>query len=150
MTGRSIDELAVGDFAESSRDVSARDIARFIDLVGDHNPVHSDPAFMGETRFQEPIVPGMWTAALISAVIGTRLPGSGSIYASQDLQFLRPVKVGDRITARVEVAELRYDRNRVRLKTTCINQRGEVVLTGEAWVLPPKRAKAAAGTAAPP
>jgi hypothetical protein len=71
-------------------------------------------------------------------VIGTRLPGPGSIDASQDLKFLKPVRAGDTITARVEVVELIRERNRIRLKTTCVNQRGEEVLSGEAWVLPPK------------
>lgn len=138
MTGRVIEQLRVGEAAELSRDVNSEDITVFVHLVGDRNPVHSDPAFMGQTRFGEPIVPGMWTAAQVSAVIGTRLPGPGSIYASQDLRFLKPVKVGDTITARVEVIELIPQRNRVRLKTTCTNQRGEQVLSGEAWVLPPR------------
>lgn len=138
MTGRVIEELALGEAAELSRDVKSEDITVFVHLIGDRNPVHSDPALMGQTRFGEPIVPGMWTAAQVSAVIGTRLPGPGSIYASQDLRFLKPVKVGDTITARVEVIEVVHQRNRVRLKTTCTNQRGEQVLSGEAWVLPPK------------
>lgn len=138
MTGRVIEQLRVGEAAELSLGVKSEDITVFVHLVGDRNPVHSDPAFMSRTRFGEPIVPGMWTAAQVSAVIGTRLPGPGSIYASQDLRFLKPVKVGDTITARVEVMELVPQRNRVRLKTTCTNQRGEQVLAGEAWVLPPK------------
>jgi len=78
-------------------------------------------------------------------VIGTLLPGPGSIYAAQDLRFLKPVKVGESITARVEVVELLPERNRVRLETICVNQRGERVLSGEAWVLPPKRPTPAAG-----
>ena len=135
---RPIDVLAVGDSAELSRHVRASDIAEFVHLVGDLNPVHSDATLMGQTAFQEPIAPGMWTAALISTVIGNRLPGPGSIYVAQDLKFLRPVKAGDTITARVEVVELLSERNRVRLKTTCVNQRGELVLSGEAWVLPPR------------
>jgi acyl dehydratase len=139
MMGRSIDQLVVGEATEVSCDVRREDIAVFVHLIGDRNPVHSDPTFMGRTFFREPIVPGMWTAAQISAVIGTRLPGPGSIYAAQDLHFLKPVKVGDVITARVEVLELHHQRNRVRLKTTCTNQRGEIVLSGEALVLPPRR-----------
>jgi len=91
--GRPITQLAVGDSAELSRQAKAKEIAEFVTLVGDSNPVHSDAMFMGQTPFQEPIVPGMWTAALISAVIGNRLPGPGSIYAAQELKFLRPVKV---------------------------------------------------------
>jgi acyl dehydratase len=138
MIGRTVDQLAVGDSAEISRTVQERDILRFVESVGDRNPIHSDRAFAAGTPFGEPIVPGIWTAGLISAVIGTQLPGPGGIYLSQNLKFLRPVKFGDTITARVEVAEILCQRNRVRLTTSCRNQRGEEVLTGEAWVLPPK------------
>ncbi len=139
MTGRAINQLTLGEAAELSRAVKSEDITVFVHLIGDRNPVHSDPSLMGRTRFGEPIVPGMWTAAQVSALIGTRLPGPGSIYVSQDLHFLKPVKVGDTVTARVEVIELIHQRNRVRLKTTCTNQRGEQVLAGEAWVLPPRQ-----------
>lgn len=136
MIGRTIDALAVGDAAELSRVVREGDITGFVGSVGDRNPIHSDPAFAAATSFRKPIAPGIWTAGLISAVIGTRLPGPGSIYDTQELKFLKPVKVGDTITARVEVVEILRERNRVRLKTTCLNQRGEEVLSGEAWVLP--------------
>jgi acyl dehydratase len=139
MIGRTVDQLAVGDFGEMSRTVTEKDILGFVDSVGDRNPIHSDPVFAAETSFGEPIAPGIWTAGLISAVMGTQLPGPGGIYLSQDLRFLRPVKFGDRITARVEVVEILRERNRVRLTTVCRNQRGEEVLAGEAWVLPPKR-----------
>lgn len=138
MIGRPVDQLAVGDAAELSRRVTEADIAGFVDSVGDRNPVHSDPAFAATTSFREPIAPGIWTAGLISAVIGTRLPGPGSIYVSQDLKFLKPVRPGDTITARVEVLEILRERNRIKLRTACVNQRGEEVLAGEAWVLPPK------------
>ena len=138
MIGRTIDELSVGNTAEVSRVVTERDIADFVDAVGDRNPIHSDPAFAATTPFGERIAPGIWTAGLVSRTIGTRLPGPGSVYATQDLQFLRPVKLGDTITARVEVLEILRERNRIRLKTTCVNQRGEEVLAGDAWVLPPK------------
>ena len=137
MIGRAIDELSVGDSTELSRVVSEGDIAEFVDAVGDYNPVHTDPAFAATTPFRGPIAPGIWTAGLISGVIGTRLPGPGSIYVTQDLQFLKPVRAGDTITARVEVREIVQERNRVRLRTVCVNQRGEEVLVGEAWVLPP-------------
>lgn len=138
MIGRTIDQLAVGDAAELAREVAQGDIVKFVESVGDRNPVHSDRAFAASTPFREPIAPGIWTAGLISAVIGMQLPGPGTIYVTQELRFLMPVKAGDSITTRVEVAEILRERNRVRLKTTCRNQRGEEVLTGEAWVLPSK------------
>ena len=136
MIGLTIDSIQVGDSAQITRRVSDGDIAGFVDAVGDYNPVHSDRAYAASTVFKEPIAPGIWTAGLISAVIGTRLPGPGAIYLSQDLKFLKPVKAGDSISARVEVIELNRERNRIRLRTVCTNQRAEDVLTGEAVVMP--------------
>src|SRR5438094_10195219 len=136
MIGKTIAELRPGDYAEIERDVEMEAIAEFIDAVGDYNPIHSDPAYAAATSFGEPIAPGVFTAGLISAVIGTQLPGPGAIYLSQSLKFMKPVKPGDTITARVEVLEVIRERNRLRLQTTCTNQRGEEVLAGEAWVMP--------------
>lgn len=136
MIGKTIGELQPGDHAELSRRVEAADISEFVSAVGDHNPIHSDAEFAAGTAFREPIAPGVFTAGMISAVIGTRLPGPGAIYLSQSLKFIRPVKVGDTITARVEVLEVIPARNRIRLATVCSNQQGEEVLSGEAWVMP--------------
>jgi acyl dehydratase len=136
MIGLTIDALAVGDSAQITRRVSDDDIASFVDAVGDYNPVHSDRAYAAATVFKEPIAPGIWTAGLVSAVIGTRLPGPGAIYLAQDLKFLKPVKSGDSISARVEVIEVNREKNRIRLRTVCTNQRAEDVLTGEAVVMP--------------
>jgi acyl dehydratase len=123
MIGKTIAELTPGDRAEITRVVEPGDIASFVEAVGDYNPVHSDPAYAAGTPFKVPIAPGIYTAGLISAVIGTQLPG-------------KPVKAGDRITARVEVIEVLRERNRIRLQTVCVNERGEDVLSGEAWVMP--------------
>ena len=136
MIGVTIDSIAVGDSAQITRRVTDGDIAEFVDAVGDYNPVHSDRAYAAATVFKEPIAPGIWTAGLVSAVIGTRLPGPGAIYLSQDLRFLKPVKAGDSISARVEVIEINREKNRIRLRTACTNQRAEDVLTGEAVVMP--------------
>jgi acyl dehydratase len=136
MIGRTIAELTTGDRAEITRVVQPRDIESFVEAVGDYNPVHSDPAYAAGTPFEVPIAPGIYTAGLISAVIGTRLPGPGAIYLSQSLKFVKPVRPGDRITARVEITEVIRERNRIRLQTVCVNQRGEDVLAGEAWVMP--------------
>jgi len=136
--GRPLDEMAVGDAAELTRVASAGDVAEFVDSIGDHNPIHHDHDYAATTRFERPIVPGMWTAGLMSAVLGTRLPGPGSIYVSQQITFTRPVYFGDTITARVEVVERLVERRRVRLSTVCVNQRGEEVLVGEALLSPPK------------
>ena len=136
MIEKTIAELPPGDRAEITRVVEQGDIASFVEAVGDYNPVHSDSAYAAGTPFQVPIAPGIYTAGLISAVIGTQLPGPGAIYLSQSLKFLKPVKAGDRITARVEITDVIRERNRVRLHTVCVNQHGEDVLSGEAWVMP--------------
>jgi len=136
MIGLTIDTIEPGDSAQITRRVTDGDIAEFVDAVGDYNPVHSDREYAAATVFKEPIAPGIWTAGLISAVIGTRLPGPGAIYLSQDLKFLKPVKSGDSISARVEVIEVNREKNRIRLRTVCTNQRAEDVLTGEAVVMP--------------
>jgi acyl dehydratase len=138
MIGITIEDVRVGDTAQIVRRVDDGDIASFVDAVGDYNPMHGDREYAATTMFKEPIAPGIWTAGLISGVIGTRLPGPGAIYLSQELKFLKPVFFGDVITARVEVLEVLRERNRIRLKTVCSNQRGEDVLTGEALVMPSK------------
>ena len=138
MRGKTIAQLQPGDHAEITRVVERDDVAAFVVAVGDYNPVHSDRAYAAGTPFREPLAPGIFTAGLISAVIGTRLPGPGAIYLSQSLQFMKPVKPGDTITARAEIVEVIADRNRIRMRTTCVNQRDEEVLSGEAWVMPSK------------
>jgi acyl dehydratase len=138
MIGKTISELHPGDRAELVRTVAMGDVTSFVDAVGDYNPIHSDPQYAATTPFREPIAPGIYTAGLISAVIGTQLPGPGAIYLSQTLKFVKPVKPGDTITARVEIIEVVRDRNRIRLSTVCTNAAGEEVLSGEAWVLPSK------------
>jgi 3-hydroxybutyryl-CoA dehydratase len=132
MIGITIESIAVGDSAQITRRVTDGDIAEFVDAVGDHNPVHADREYAASTVFKEPIAPGIWTAGLISAVIGTRLPGPGAIYLSQDLKFLKPVKAGDSISARVEVLEVNRE-NRIRLRTVCTNQRAEMCSPVRRW-----------------
>ena len=149
MVGVPLETISVGDSAEIARTVSQRDIAGFVEAVGDYNPVHSDRAYAARTMFREPIAPGIWTAGLISAVIGTRLPGPGAIYLSQDLRFHKAVKLGDVIRARVQVVETNREKNRMRLSTVCTNQRGEDVLTGEALVMPPRTRVVYDGRVAP-
>jgi 3-hydroxybutyryl-CoA dehydratase len=136
MIGLTMEEVAVGDVAEVTHTVTDATIQEFVGASGDDNPIHSDAAFAAGTRFGRVIAPGMLTGSFISGVIGTRLPGPGTIYLSQNLRFLRPVYVGDRVTARVEVVERVPERNRLRLRTTCANQDGAPLVEGEAWVLP--------------
>jgi 3-hydroxybutyryl-CoA dehydratase len=134
--GKTIDQLNIGEKASLRKQIREADVLRFAEVTGDKNPIHIDPEYARQTRFKERIAHGMLTASLISAVIGTRLPGPGNIYVSQTLEFKAPVKFGDVIEAEVEIIEKIPERNRVRLKTVCRNQDGTVVLEGEAVVLP--------------
>ena len=136
MIGKTIADVSAGDRAELTRVVEDDDLTAFVEAVGDYNPVHRDADYAASTPFKRPIAPGIFTAGLISAVIGTQLPGPGAIYLSQGLRFMKPVRTGDTITARVEVLEVIPERNRLRLGTVCLNQHGEEVLSGEAWVMP--------------
>lgn len=144
MIGKTIDELKVGDSAQFSKTVSETDIYLFAGITGDFNPAHVDEEYAKKTYFGTRIAHGLLPAGFISAVLGTRLPGPGSIYLRQELTFLGTVKVGDTITARVEVAEIDTTKGRVRMLTTCDNQEGKRVLTGEAVISPPRPPKSAA------
>jgi 3-hydroxybutyryl-CoA dehydratase len=130
-----IDELAVGQSAEMAKTVTESDIALFAGVTGDFNPVHIDAVAAAESRFGERIAHGMLSAGFISAVLGMRLPGPGSIYLSQTLRFTKPVRIGDTVTARLEVLEVLATKRRVRLATVCRNQKGETVVEGEAVVM---------------
>lgn len=127
--------LKVGDTASITKTITDEDICAFAELTGDHNPVHLDEAFANKTRFGRRIAHGMLGASLISAVLGTELPGQGSIYLSQTLQFLGPVYIDDTVTARVTVTKVREDKSIVTLETVCENQNGETLIRGEALVL---------------
>lgn len=128
-------ELEVGQAAEFTKTVTETDVVMYAGITGDFNPMHVDQAYAQATQFGGRIAHGMLTAGFISAVLGMKLPGEGSIYMSQSLRFTRPVRIGDTITARIEVIELFPQKKRVRLATTCRNQNGEGVLDGEALVL---------------
>jgi len=141
MIGKTIVELKIGDTAEFAKTVSESDIYLYAGITGDFNPAHINEDYAENTFFKTRIAHGMLSAGFISTVIGTKLPGTGSIYVKQDLRFLAPVRIGDTITARVEVVEIIAEKKRVRLKTTCINQEGTQVLDGEAVVSPPKPLK---------
>ncbi|MDI6772058.1 MAG: MaoC family dehydratase [bacterium] len=124
-----------GQKASATRTVTEADVETYAHLTGDLNPLHMDPAFASASRFGGRIAHGMLTAGLISAVLGMYLPGPGGIYLSQTLTFLKPVRIGDTITATAEVTAYDAERRRLRLRTSCVNQRDEAVLDGEAVLL---------------
>ena len=142
IAGKSIDKLKVGDVAEFAKTVTETDIYLYAGITGDFNPAHVNEEYAKNTFFKTRIAHGMLTAGFISAIIANQLPGPGTIYLNQNLSFLAPVRIGDTVTGRVEVVELNAEKNRVRLKTTCVNQEGTVVLSGEGLVSPPKAPKA--------
>ncbi|HEV2147490.1 MAG TPA: MaoC family dehydratase [Longimicrobiaceae bacterium] len=132
------EELQVGQSATMSKTVTEADVVLFAGVTGDFNPAHLDQVYAERSRFGGRIAHGMLSAGFISAVLAMRLPGPGTIYLSQSLRFLRPVRIGDTVTARAEVAELLPAKRRVRLLTTCANQQGEGVVEGEALVMVPE------------
>ncbi len=128
--------LTVGSTASYSRKVTQEDIALYAQVSGDTNPLHLDAAYAARTRFAEPIAHGMFSVGAITAAIGTRLaPDSVVIYLSQNLQFRRPVKAGDTVTATLTVTAVDTERNRVSLDTVVTNQDGAEVIRGDATVL---------------
>ena len=137
--GYYLEELDVGMNAVASKTFTATDIATYAAVSGDTNPLHLDEAFATQTRFGTRIVHGMLTVSLWSALLGTRLPGPGSIYMGQDIKFVKPVHIGDTVTARVTVAEIDDTRQRVYLDTDC--RVGDTqVAAGRAVVWVPRRA----------
>jgi phosphate acetyltransferase len=131
------DEMKVGDTAHLSRTLTEEDIDLFAAMSGDVNPAHVDPEYAHSTQFKGVIAHGMWGAALISTVLGTEFPGPGTIYLSQDLRFLRPVRVGDTLDVRVTVSARDAKNHHVTLDCRCSNQKGANVITGSAVVLAP-------------
>jgi 3-hydroxybutyryl-CoA dehydratase len=136
--GKTIDEIKLGDSAEFTKTISESDVYLYAGLTGDMNPAHVNEVYAQKTFFKTRIAHGLLPSGFISAAIGMKLPGPGTIYVSQELNFLAPVRIGDTITARVEVIEIIADKNRVRLRTACSNQDGKTVLDGVAMVSPPK------------
>jgi 3-hydroxybutyryl-CoA dehydratase len=132
------EDLSVGQTEKLAKTVSASDVVGFAEISGDRNPIHLSEHFAAQTPFGTRIAHGLYTASLISAVLGTRLPGPGAIYISQTLNFRAPVKIGDTVDVIVSVAELMPEKSRARL--SCICKVGDdVVLDGEAWVKVPSK-----------
>ncbi len=129
------DEIKVGDTATFTKTISETDIYLFAGVTGDLNPVHVNEEYAKGTMFKKRIAHGFLVGGLISTVLGTKLPGPGTIYMSQTMQFRAPVYIGDTITAKVEVIEKNDEKFRIKFKTECLNQEGKVVLSGEALVM---------------
>jgi 3-hydroxybutyryl-CoA dehydratase len=138
MIGKTIDQLRLGDAAEFTKTISESDIYVFAGVTGDFNPAHINETYAQSTFFKTRIAHGMLLAGFISAVIGMKLPGPGAIYIRQELKFLAPARIGDTITARVEVTQMQPEKNRIILRTTCTNQDHTLIMDGDATISPPK------------
>ena len=138
MKGITISEMKLGDSASFTKTVSEHDVYTYAGVSGDFNPAHVNEVEAQKGMFGKRIAHGMLSAGFISTVLGTQLPGPGTIYMGQELRFTKPVFFGDTITATVTVAELIPEKNRAILGTVCTNQNGEVVIKGKATVMPPK------------
>jgi 3-hydroxybutyryl-CoA dehydratase len=139
MDGYAFEDLVVGQTARIGKTITEADILMFAAVSMDTNPVHLDAEAAAQSVFKERVAHGMLSAGLISAVLGTKLPGAGTIYLGQSLKFRAPVKIGDTVVAEVEVTALDTARKRATLKTVCTVQ-GKVVIDGEATVMPRSRA----------
>ena len=132
---RQFADIQVGDTASMSKTVSEYDIYTYAGITGDFNPVHINAEFAKNSMFKERIAHGMLSAGFISAVLGTSLPGANTIYLGQDLSFKAAVKIGDTVTATVEVIEKIEAKHRLILKTVVTNQEGTIVIDGKATVM---------------
>lgn len=131
----SYEEIKIGDKASFTKTISESDVYQFAGITGDFNPVHINSEHANQTIFKERIAHGMLTAGFISAVLGMKLPGTGTIYLSQKVNFKAPVKIGDTVTVEVEVLEKKDRKKIIRLRTIAKNQLNELVVDGEAVVM---------------
>ena len=128
-------EIVLGQKAKYVRTITEKDIERFAEVSGDLNPVHMDEEYAKTTMFKGRIAHGMLSVSFISTTLANKLPGPGTIYLKQEVVFKRPVRIGDAITTQVEVVSKNDEKKRLTLKTTCVNQQEEIVVTGEALVM---------------
>lgn len=139
MNGKSYDEIQIGDSASFEKTIGETDVYLFAGITGDLNPAHVNEPAASATRFGGRIAHGMLVSSFISTVLGMHLPGPGTIYLSQEVKFLAPVRLGDTVKAVVEVIAKDDEKKRITLKTQCLNQEGIVVVDGQATVLAPKK-----------
>lgn len=129
---RPYEEIEIGESASISKMISEADIMNYAGIIGDFNPVHVNPEYAKTTMFGERIAHGMLTASFISTLVGCCIPGKNALYLSQEVKFVKPVKIGDTITAVAEVVEKIDAKRRVIMTTTITNQHDEVVVAGKA------------------
>lgn len=131
-------DFYVGEQASCSKTITETDLVMFAGLSGDFNPIHIDSEYAKKTRFNQRIAHGLLTSSLLSKLLGVHLPGKGSVYIEQSIRFKAPVFIGDTITATATVNEFLKEKRILKLLTDCHNQKGDLVLTGEAMMMVPK------------
>lgn len=132
---KDIYKFKVGDSASVSRTISKQDVVKMAQLTGDYNPIHIDENYASKTAFKKCIAHGLFCEGLISALLGTTMPGEGTVIVSQSFWFRKPVFISDMITATVKISDIDYEKNKILLASTCVNQDNMVVLDGESYVL---------------
>lgn len=132
-------DYKIGQKDSFTKTVSDYDVYGFAGISGDLNPAHVNDVWAAGSMFKKRIAHGILVSSFISTVLGQKLPGNGTIYLSQDLKFKKPVYIGDTITAHAEVIEVIEEKNRLVLRTWCVNQDDEIVIEGQAVVIPPKK-----------
>lgn len=135
--GLMIDQIRIGDSASFGKTLTEADVYQFSGILGNFNPIHVNSVFAAKTPFKSRLVPSMLVASLVSKVLGTQLPGNGTVNLSQDMEFLSPVFIGDTIEAKIVVTRIDGKNRHVCFDIECTNQSGEVVATGETVVMPP-------------
>jgi len=136
--GKTIHQMTVGQVESLSKTITEKDVETFGEITGDYNPAHFDEDYASTTMFKKRIAHGMLVGSLFSPILGMKLPGPGAIYVKQSLTFTKPVYFGDEITAQVKVVELNTEKNRVVLDCEARNQDGDVVILGQALMMPRK------------
>ncbi len=136
---RPYEEIEIGETDSITKMISEADIINYAGIIGDFNPIHVNPEYAKTTMFGERIAHGMLTASFISTLVGCCIPGMNALYLSQEVKFVKPVKIGDTITATAEVCEKIDAKRRVIMTTTITNQRGEIVISGKAVTMVMKK-----------
>jgi len=129
-----LSDLYIGQEERMSAQFSMEKVKAFANITGDFNPIHLDPVYATQTIFKENIVHGFLVASLFSTILGTKMPGEGSIYLKQNMKFVKPVYIDDTVTAVVSITDINFEKQLVTLNTTCHNQDGVVVIEGDALV----------------
>lgn len=139
IVNKTFDEIKMSDHAHLSRTLTKKEIERFAAISGDVNPAHVDSEYAKQDRFHEIIAHGIWSGMLFSTLLGTKLPGPGTIYLEQTLKFLHPITVGDKVTATITVTKKVAEKNKIEFDCECVNQRKQSVTVGHAIVLAPTK-----------